>query len=445
MADINKLKDQLDQARKQTRRLLDEHSKIVEERELTDEEDAEIEALESKQNRLVKQIEREERQQSMEVAIAAARSDDDSEEERGVKVGEDRETLKPFRCLGEQMIAIKRAVESYGRVMDKRLLTNRVDAEGRAITGASEQVAADGGWLVQKDLAAGVMTKTFEMGQVLSRLDPIPVSGNGLKINAVDETSRANGSRFGGVQAYWIGEGDPLTGTKPKFRQIQLDLKKLAALFYATSEVLEDADALSAIAERGFQEELTFKLEDAVFRGNGGALPLGFLNANCKVSVAKETGQAASTIVADNILNMWMRLFARSRPNAAWFINQDCEPQLAKLAIPVGTGGALVYMPAGGLSGSPFATLYGRPVIPVEYADTVGTEGDVCLVDLAQYVFIRKGGVRADSSIHVQFTNDEVVFRWILRADGQPWWTSALTPFKGSNTQSPFITLADRS
>ena len=39
----------------------------------------------------------------------------------------------------------------------------------------------------------------------------------------------------------------------------------------------------------------------------------------------------------------------------------------------------------------------------------------------------------------------ERAFRWMYRVNGRPKWKSALTPFKGSNTQSPYITLATRA
>ena len=110
----------------------------------------------------------------------------------------------------------------------------------------------------------------------------------------------------------------------------------------------------------------------------------------------------------------------------------------------VGTGGVPVYMPANGLSASPYNMLLNRPVIEVEYADTLGQEGDLSLVDFSQYVLADKGGVQAASSMHVAFLTDEMVFRITYRVDGEPIWHAPLTPYKGSNTLSPFITLAQR-
>jgi hypothetical protein len=88
----------------------------------------------------------------------------------------------------------------------------------------------------------------------------------------------------------------------------------------------------------------------------------------------------------------------------------------------------------------------GRPVIAVEYCQTLGTAGDIYLADFSQYRVIRKDtGVQQDSSLHVRFLTDETTFRALYRIDGQPLPRAAITPFKGSATLSPFVTLAVRS
>jgi len=165
------------------------------------------------------------------------------------------------------------------------------------------------------------------------------------------------------------------------------------------------------------------------------------------VTVSKEIGQPAATILAENVIKMWARMWSRSRPNAVWFINQNIEPQLYTMSLSVGVGGIPVYMPANGLSDSPYGKLMGRPVIPIEQCQTLGTLGDIILADFSQYVLADKGGIQTAQSIHVQFTTDESVFRFVYRVDGQPIWNSALTPYKGgaSNSLSPFVVLETRS
>jgi HK97 family phage major capsid protein len=347
---------------------------------------------------------------------------------------------KRFASFGEQMQAVMRAALDP-RQVDARLST-------RAVSGMSEGVPSDGGFLVQTDFSTELLKRAYETGQCASRARRIGVSGtsNGLKINAIDEISRADGSRWGGVRAYWTAEAGDKSNATPHFRQIELSLKKLTGLAYATDELLADSNALEAVLMTAFSEEFGFRLDDAIINGDGVGKPLGILASPSLVSVSKEAGQVADSLYPENIIKMWSRCYNRSRLNSVWFINQDIEPQLFTLAIAVGTGGGTVYMPPGGLSAQPYGTLFGRPVIPIEQCQTLGDKGDIILADLSQYILIDKGGIQSASSIHVRFVNDESVFRFVYRVDGQPIWHSALTPFTGSsNTVSPFVTLNARA
>lgn len=344
-----------------------------------------------------------------------------------------------FASFGEQMQAVYQAgkPENAGRV-DQRLFN--------AATGLNESVPSDGGFLVMQEFSQQILERAYSTGEIMNRIDTIPLGPgrNGLKTPGVDETSRADGSRWGGIRAYWEGEADQITGSKPKFNLLDQTLKKLTALVYVTDDLLEDAIALEAWLMKRVPLEINFKVENAAINGTGAGQPLGILKAGSLITVAKEAGQAAKTILFENVSNMWSRCWAPARKNAVWLINQDAEPQLNGMSIVVGTGGVPVYLPAGGLSASPYSSLYGRPVIPVEYCDTVGNLGDIVLSDFSQYQAIDKGVLKTATSIHVRFDYNETAFRFVFRFDGEPAWKSALTPFKGSNTLSPFVALASR-
>lgn len=338
-----------------------------------------------------------------------------------------------FATFGEQMLAVYRAAAPDGRV-DPRLTT-------RAASGLSESVPSDGGFLVQQDFVTELLKRTYETGILASRVSKIPLStnANGLKINGVDESSRANGARWGGIQTYWENEADQLIASKPKFRVMDLSLKKLTGLCYATDELLQDAAALESVLRQGFAEEFGFKIDDAILAGTGTGQPLGILNSDALVKVPKESGQT-ELIKVENLFNMWSRLWGRSRTNAVWYINQELEPLLFTMKI----GDVPVYIPAGGLSEAPYATLFGRPVMPLEQCSAAGEVGDILLADMSQYLLIDKGGINAASSIHVRFLYDENVYRFIYRVDGQPIWNKPLQPYKGSASVSPFVALASR-
>jgi len=338
-----------------------------------------------------------------------------------------------FRSLGEQMMAVYRASQPGARI-DTRLST-------RSASGLNATNPSDGGFLVQTDFVKDLLKRTYETGILASKCKRIPLTtnANSLKINAIDEISRANGSRWGGLQTYWENEADQFTASKPKFRQMELSLKKLTGLCYVTDELLQDASALEKVIKEGFAEEFGFKMDDVILRGSGAGQPLGFLNSGALVKVDKEAGQTKK-ITVENLVKMWSRMWSRSRSNAVWFINPEIEPQLYTLTV----GDKPVYIPAGSMANAPYATLLGRPVISLEQCSELGEVGDIVLADLSQYLLIDKGGINTASSIHVRFLYDEAVFRFIYRVDGQPIWNKTLKPYKGDATVSPFVALAKR-
>lgn len=318
-----------------------------------------------------------------------------------------------------------------------------------AASGMSEGVGADGGFFLQVDMATDVLREIQETGLVWglipdSKKFPAPPQGNARKMPAVDETSRANGSRNGGVLAYWTAEAAALTATKTKFKTIGLELDKITALSYFTNEEMEDIPYVAAFVRSLHPEEMAFKIDDALVNGTGAGTVMGFLNSSALITVDAQPGQPAATVLYENARDMWARMPAKNRRNAYWLINQEIEPQLMGMYLAIGTGGIPVYMPAGGISGLPYATLFGRPVMPIEQASALGTKGDISLADMNAYWALLKGGAKQALSEHVQFTTDEVALRTTFRVDARPQWTSALTPFKGSKTISPFITLAAR-
>jgi HK97 family phage major capsid protein len=342
------------------------------------------------------------------------------------------EAEQPFKSKGEFFMAVKNAA-LYPNQEDRRLRSLK------AASGANEGIPSQGGYLVSQEIAAGIFQRVYSTGAILSRCanDVVGPNSNGMVYNAIDESSRADGSRMGGVLGYWVGEATAPTATKPKFRQVALKLKKVGALCYATDELLEDAVALDSWINRSVPQELAFKMEDAIYNGDGVAKPLGILTSPCLVTVTRDTG--GKVLLAD-ILAMWARRWA-GVSDYVWLCGQDTWSQLPQLYL----ANQPLFMPPGGITGQPYGSIFGRPVIENEYSPALNAKGDIMLASLSQYQTITKGGVNAASSIHVLFTTDETAFRFIARIDGAPMWASTLTPKNAGNTLSPFVVLGAAS
>ena len=146
---------------------------------------------------------------------------------------------------------------------------------------------------------------------------------------------------------------------------------------------------------------------------------------------------------------MWSRLYPFGMSNAVWMTNLDCFPDVVTAAFRPNSAVAEVrtmFVADGDCSGQVMGTIFGRPVIFSEKLQTLGTQGDIFLVDWSQYLVGMKAGggmPKFDSSMHLYFNYDRTAFRAVLRYDGQPWWLSDMTPAHSANTYSPFVVLGD--
>jgi len=313
------------------------------------------------------------------------------------------------------------------------------------VSGMSEVVNADGGFLIPPEFSMALLAAISEAGVLAPKCRNFPVNNN-LTLPFVNRTTMAT-SWTGGVTIYKPCEGVAKTSSKPPLAQAELKLYKMAALIYATDELLSDSPiALETFLTTLCSTEFALTKDEDIINGSGAGEALGVMNAPCLVSVTKETNQVAQTIVFDNVAKMWSRMYSPSRRNAVWLINQDCMTQIAKMSITVGTGGAPV-MVVNAATDIP-QSIFGAPIIWSPHCQTLGTTGDIILGDFNQYVTITKAGMgemETATSIHIKFVEDETAFRFVLRFDGQPWWSSAVTPKHGTNTVSPFVALATRS
>lgn len=323
-----------------------------------------------------------------------------------------------------------------------RLAAQRDETALNRLTAMNEGTGEDGGFLVPAEFRDSIMKVVEGETSLLSRCDSSTTSRNSVTHPKDEQTPWGTA----GIRAYWESEATAVTQAGIKFQGDTLRLNKLFARVDVTDELLEDAPQLDNYLRMKAPEVMTSVINLAIIQGNGVGKPLGFMNSPALVTVAAETSQPADTVHHRNIVKMWSRMYAPCRANAIWLVNQDVEPQFHLMSFRDGTSTPVpAYLPPGGLSATPYGTLLGRPVIPVQGMETLGDLGDIALVDLSKYRALTKsGGARVDTSIHLKFDTDETVYRFIFRLGGTPWWSAPISPRDGSNTLSPFVTLATR-
>lgn len=318
-----------------------------------------------------------------------------------------------------------------------------------AASGANVGTPSDGSVLMPPAFSTAIWEGMQAIPDSLVPLcDVIPIDPGvqSMTFPALAETSRATGSRWGGIRGYWRKEAAQFTGSQLKLRDVKLEPHQLYVFAYVTDELLRGTgQALENLLTRAASEEITFLLNDAIVRGTGVGQPKGFLTSPATVTVSKEAGpQTADTVVSANINKMYSRCHARWRAGAVWLANQEVEPELETLSAVVGTGGVPVFLPAGGITEAPNARLKGRPLRIIEWASAIGDLGDIMLVNLKAYALGIRGSLETAMSMHLRFDYGETAFRFTFEADGQTWPNSPITPYKGASTLSPFVILEAR-
>lgn len=415
----------------------------------------EFKALESKFDGILDDLKGEEKLQEIERGM---RADEDastsatrrSEAAARIEVGADRTQLDPkkgFRSHTEFLGKVMEAGRS-GRA-DARLEPLRVKASAGSDE-ASGNEGQFGAFLVPMGFSPTLLQVTPEDDPTATLVTDVPMSNPIVTIPARTDKDHTT-SVSGGLIV--TRKRETVTGTSSRMQteQVALHANSAFGLSYSTEELLVDSPiSFIAILGAGFRDQFTSFLFNERLNGTGSGEPLGVMNSPCLVTIAKQTGQAAKTIVTENIDNMVAACWKYSR--AIWLANHDTFPQLQGLTRAVGTGGAVVnYLQfsssdaqGAGTYGQGQGFLLGRPIFFSEYPQALGTAGDLVLGVWSEYLHGTYQPLDSAESIHVRFETHERTFKFWLRDDGQPWWKAALKPKRGANSLSPFVTLAAR-
>lgn len=345
-----------------------------------------------------------------------------------------------FKTVGDFLKTVRQA-QNPGSAIDERLLIGSGRGAVAPASFGSEGSAQDGGFLVPPQFAQEIFQLSLGEDSLLPLTDNVEITGNTMAFPK-DETTPWGTN---GIRAYWQGEANPAGATKPVLGLSTLRLKKLMALVPVTDELLDDTNALSTYLPDKIATSIRWKTNESILFGAGTGLPVGCMTNATTVTVAKESGQAAQTLLAQNLAKMISRLPPGSFGKAVWIVNNDVLPALFTLML----GNYPIYLPTGlpvgGIQVSPYGTLLGRPVFVSQHANSFSAAGDVLLADLSYYQTITKaGGMQTATSMHLYFDSDLTAFRTTFRMDGQSKIAAPIAPAKGNATLSPFVQLGAR-
>lgn len=426
MSKLQKLKQRLGELKAEGLKIVEAAEKDG--RDFTDEESANFADIETDIKDLEKDIATEEamieRRRTMQGAAPTGPR---------IEVNEpDPELTGGFKDIGEFAVAVHGAVQAgqVGGTVDSRLV---------AVAGAHQGGGAAGeGYSLPpqyRDQIWEVVSQFDEFGPLI---DEEPTARREVKLGA-DETTPWGTS---GIKAYWRAEGTRMTPTELSDEGRNVPLHELYTLALATEELLEDAPRLGNRLTNKAGQAIAYKKNLGIVEGTGSGQPLGWYKSNALITIAKESGQSADTIVAMNVIKMFSRLQMIPGDRPFWLVNQDTLPQLMTMTI----GDKPIWIPPTGLAGAPGGFLLGLPVRFSEFSKTLGDKGDIQLISPKGYYGARRAsGPQFATSIHLYFDYGLQAFRWMFRYGGQPHLSAPINPKNGSATKSHFVTLAERA
>lgn len=305
-----------------------------------------------------------------------------------------------------------------------------------------------GGFLIPSSSSPFVAAMGAGSDPSAGRTLPVPMSTSTVSVNARVDKNHAT-SVSGGLTVSRIAETVAGSPSRGEYEQINLVAHEAFGLTFGTNRLVRGSfPAFTAVLSEAFRDEFGFMFFEERIRGTGVAAFQGILGSGALIAVAKETGQAADTIVGENIVKMRARCWGYESPSTVWVTTHAAMPAIQKAAIAVGIGESVlplwtpVWTP--GTDGHP-DYLCGRPLYTSEAASSLGDEGDLILVNWSQYLDGTYQGMEMLGSIHVRYLERESAFAFNVLNDGAPWWRTSLSPRRSSTTLSPYITLAARA
>ena len=300
-------------------------------------------------------------------------------------------------------------------------------------------VGTQGGYLVPTEFTDKLLQTASEKSVVRPRATLIPMASRAVQVPCLDSTTvpaSSDSAFLGGIVARWTEESVTFNETEPIFRQVELVAHELSGYSRVSNSLLEDsAIGLEQLLITLFGRAIAWHEDHAFLRGDGVGKPLGILNSNALISVARS---AASAFALEDAATMLARLMPGWAPSSTvWAMHPTVAGELFQMST---SAGSAIYLD--NARDKPAMVLFGIPVVITEKLPALNTLGDVLLLDLHHYLIGDRREVEIAFSEHVAFTSNQGAWRFVARVDGQPWLRSPITLNDGSSTLSPFVGLA---
>ncbi len=264
---------------------------------------------------------------------------------------------------------------------------------------------SEGGFLVPDEFER-TLVQTLEEENVFRQLAKVVKTSSGDRKIPVVTTKGS---------AAWLDEGEEFEESDSAFGQTSIGAYKLGTMLKVSDELLNDSVFnLENYISTEFARRIGAKEEEAFLVGNGEGKPTGIFNDTGGAELGVTAG-SATTITADEIIDLVFSLKAPYRKNAVFIMNDATVKAIRKLK---DGQGQYLWQPS--LTAGTPDTLLNRPIYTSAYAPTIESGvKSIAFGDFGYYWIADRQG-RSFKRLNELFaTTGQVGFLASQRVDGK--------------------------
>lgn len=216
-------------------------------------------------------------------------------------------------------------------------------------------------------------------------------------------------------EASWIDEEGLYQEDDDAFTQVSIGAYKLGTMIKVSEELLNDsAFDLESYISREFARRIGAREEESFFNGNGTGKPLGILAASGGAQVGVTAG-SQTTVTADEVIDLFYSLKSSYRKKAVWVLNDATIKAIRKLK---DKNDQYLWQPSL-VAGTP-DTILGRPVVTSAYMPVIAAGAKtIAFGDFSYYWIADRQGRSFKRLNELYAANGQVGFLGSQRVDGK--------------------------
>lgn len=190
-----------------------------------------------------------------------------------------------------------------------------------ALKALSEGQSADGGYLFPDEFRGEIVRDLAEKNFMRNQVRVIPMKRDVLKAPSLSTRPKV----------YWTEENTTKSTTTATFDEVTLNAYKMAAILYASDELIEDSDSVDIVKfiVELFSEAIGLEEDRVIWRGTGTGQPTGIVTAQGAGTITTRT--AAAGLTYDEIINLMYDLPQKYHRNAKFWVHRHNIRDLRKL------------------------------------------------------------------------------------------------------------------